>query len=132
MSATRTTFERDLAATAALTLYSLVVAVGFARVFSGWDFLADLALLSIAGHGCSFLLRRARVSGWISIPAVAAVLLWLLLVIHYRASMTWLVPSAVRPGISSISRSVSSAISSRPLSHLSSTASVGRRWPGSR
>ncbi len=92
MSATRTTFERDLAATAALTLYSLVVAVGFARVFSGWDFLADLALLSIAGHGCSFLLRRARVSGWISIPAVAAVLLWLLLVIHYRASMTWLVP----------------------------------------
>ncbi len=89
----RVGFERDLAATAALTAYSLVVAIGFARVFSGWEFFADLALLTIVGHGASFALRRARVPGWIAVPVTALVLLWLLLVVHYRASMTWLLPT---------------------------------------
>ena len=46
--------ERDLAATAALALYSLAVGIGFARVFSGWDFLPHFLMLVIVGHGSSF------------------------------------------------------------------------------
>ena len=87
-----TRLERDLAATAALALYSLAIAVGFARVFSGWDFLADMVILIVVGHGVSFALRRARVSGWLAVPFVTLVLLWLLLVQHYRETMTWLIP----------------------------------------
>ena len=84
--------QRDLAATAGLTLFSLAVAVGFARVFSGWEFFTDLALIVVVGHGASFLLRRTRVSGWLAIPALTALLLWLLVVVHYRATTTLLVP----------------------------------------
>jgi transglutaminase-like putative cysteine protease len=87
-----TSFERDLAATAAITIYSLAVAIGFARVFSGWDFLGDLALIVVLGHGVSFALRRMRVSGWITVPFVSAFLLWLLAALQYSATLTYLVP----------------------------------------
>lgn len=85
--------ERDLAATAALTAYSLVVAAGFARVFSGWSFLWELGVLVVLGHGTSFALRRLRVPGWVAIPLLAVFLLWLVLVQQYRGTMTWLVPT---------------------------------------
>jgi transglutaminase-like putative cysteine protease len=88
----RASFERDLAATAALTAYSLSVAVGFARVFNEWGFLGDLALLVIIGHGTSFALRRMRVSGWLAIPFIGALLLWVLVALHYSETLTWLVP----------------------------------------
>ena len=84
--------ERDLAATAALTGYSLVVAAGFARVFSGWEFMWDLAALVVLGHGVSFALRRLRVSGWFAIPFLSVFLVWMLLVQEYRDTMTWLIP----------------------------------------
>jgi len=79
---------RDLLATVALAAYSAAVAGGFARVFSGWDFLGDLLLLVVVGHATSFALRRLRVSGWLAAPAVTVVLLWLLLAISYRSTFT--------------------------------------------
>jgi transglutaminase-like putative cysteine protease len=85
-------FDRDLTATVALALYSLSVAIGFARVFSGWDFVPDFVLLVVVGHGASFALRRARVSGWISIPVVTAAMLWTLCVYQYASTLNWLVP----------------------------------------
>ncbi len=83
---------RDFTATLALALYSFTVGVGFARVFSGWDFLPDVALLVIVGHGTSFVLRRLRVSGWISIPLVTAFLLWTVAMYQYSSTVSWLVP----------------------------------------
>ena len=82
-----TPFDRDLTATAALTLYSFVVAIGFARVFSGWDFLVELGVLVVVGHGVSLALRRARVTGWIAIPLMLVLLLWLLLALRYGATL---------------------------------------------
>ena len=86
-------FERDLAATAALAGYSLVVAMGFARVFSGWGFMTDLAAVVIVGHGSSFALRRARVSGWLAVPLTTMLLLWLVTALHYGDTLRWLLPS---------------------------------------
>ncbi len=89
-----TSFERDATATVAVTAYSLVVAAGFARVFSGWQFLVDLALLVVVGHATSLLMRRLKVSGWIAVPFVTLVLMWLLLALHYGETMTWMVPQS--------------------------------------
>ncbi len=88
----QTSLERDVAATVAVTTYSLTVAVGMARVFSGWGFMFDLGLLVVLGHGTSLLLRRLKVSGWIAIPFVTVALLWVLLALHYGHTMTWLFP----------------------------------------
>ena len=67
-TASERSLSRDIAATLTLTAFSLVVAAGFARVFSGWEFMTDLALVAIVGHGVSFLLRRAGLTGWLAIP----------------------------------------------------------------
>lgn len=88
----QTPLERDLIATGALAAYSFVIAAGFARVFSGWDFLVDLTVLAIVGHGLSFLLRRARLTGWLAIPLTTIVMLWVLAAQQYGTTMTRLVP----------------------------------------
>ena len=69
-----------------MALYSLAVAIGFGRVFSGWDFLTDLGLLIIVGHGGSFVLRRLRVSGFVAVPLMAVVLLWVVAAYQYGAT----------------------------------------------
>ena len=83
----RSSIDRDLAATVGLALYSFTVALGFARVFSGWEFLVDLTVLVVLGHGVSFVLRRARVNGWIAIPVMILLLLWVLLALRYGATL---------------------------------------------
>ncbi len=87
-------FRRDLVATAALTSYTFAVAFGFVRVFSGWEFLIDLGVIAVVGHGVSFLLRRARVNGWLAIPFTTLLLLWVLIAQQYADTMDWLVPTA--------------------------------------
>ncbi|MEJ7801585.1 MAG: transglutaminaseTgpA domain-containing protein, partial [Ilumatobacter sp.] len=89
----RPSVDRDLAATLAMTAFSLTVAAGFARVFSGWEFLADLGLLVVLGHPLSFALRRARVSGWIATPFLLVFLLWVLVASRYGDTLSWLVPT---------------------------------------
>jgi transglutaminase-like putative cysteine protease len=79
---------RDVAATVTLTCYSAAVAIGFARVFSGWDFLPDLLVLAVVPHVVSFALRRARTPGLLAAPAVAVVALWLMLVLRYGHTFT--------------------------------------------
>jgi transglutaminase-like putative cysteine protease len=76
-------FWRDLAATLALTSYSIAVAVGFARVFSGWGFLTELLVLAVVPHVLSFALRRARTPGLLAAPVVAVAALWLMLALRY-------------------------------------------------
>lgn len=82
----------DALATAALCAYTLAVAIGFARVFSGWAFLGDLATIAIVGHGVSFALRRGRISGWIAIPGLCLALAWLISLLHYRETLTGPIP----------------------------------------
>ena len=92
MSKPTTSLTRDALATAALCGYTVAVAVGFARVFSGWTFLSDFVLLAVVGHGLSFGLRRAGVNGWFAVPTQALVLVWLLTFVYYRDTLTVVVP----------------------------------------
>jgi hypothetical protein len=85
--------DRDLAATLALMLFGLVVAVSFARVFAGWSFAPDLVVLVVVPQLVSFGLRRASVSGWLATPAAAFAAVWLLAWQHYSSSFRWLLPS---------------------------------------
>ena len=80
---------RDLGATAAVAAFSLAVAAGFARVFSGWSFMEDLALIVVVGHGLGLVLRRMSLTVWIAVPLMAGALAWLIAMIHYPDTMTW-------------------------------------------
>ena len=84
---------RDIAATVTLTGYSIAVAAGFARVFSGWNFLSDLLVLAVVPHVVSFALRRARTPGWLAAPGVAVVALWLMLALRYGHTFSGPLPN---------------------------------------
>ena len=94
MSASRRPLDRDLVATLALGAYSLAVAAGFARVFRGWDFLPDLVVLLVVGHTISFVLRRARVSAFIAVPAMAVVLVCVVCWQAYPDTLRWFLPTS--------------------------------------
>ena len=54
-------FGLDLAATVGLIAYSVTVGIGFSRVFFERDFLRDLILIVVAGHGASYLLSLIHI-----------------------------------------------------------------------
>jgi len=83
----------ELIATIAMTLFSIAVAAGFARVFRGWQFLDGFIAMAVIGHGLSFVLRRLRVPGLLAVPILAAAIVWLIAFVHYRESMTMLLPT---------------------------------------
>jgi len=88
------TLGLDLIATLAIALYSATVALGFARVFSGWEFLDNLLVFVIVGHGSSLILRRLRISAWLAVPATALLMAWTLSAIHYRFTFAWGLPTS--------------------------------------
>ena len=82
----------DLVATLGLTAYSVTVAVGFSRVFFEWDFLRDLVLIAVAGHGASYVLRRLRAPSFVAIPLLLLGLTWLVAWIYYRDTFSSVFP----------------------------------------
>jgi len=73
---------RDRAlATTALALYSFMVAVGFSRVFSGSEFLADLVPVIIVGHLAGLALARVHLA--IAFPVQLAIAAWVVGVVGY-------------------------------------------------
>ena len=85
---------RDLVATLALTSYTIAVAVGFGRVFSGWDFLPEMVLIALVGHGASFVMRRARLTGWVAVPLLGVLGVWLISMLYFRDTMARYVPGS--------------------------------------
>ncbi|MDX2380040.1 MAG: DUF3488 and transglutaminase-like domain-containing protein [Acidimicrobiia bacterium] len=83
----------DVGAAVALALYSGAMAAGFARVFAGWDFLDNLLVLVLLGHGLAFVMRRARVAGWIAVPVTGIALAWAIGAMHYRFTYSLLLPT---------------------------------------
>src|SRR6266511_4007997 len=82
----------DLVATLGLIAYSITVGVGFSRVFFEWDFLRDLVLIAVVGHGGSYVLRRLRVPSLVAIPLMLLVLTWLVAWIYYPDTFSFVFP----------------------------------------
>lgn len=83
----------ELAAALAITIHSLVVAAGFARVFDGWDFFLDLALLALIGHGWSFTARRIGLPAWSELAMTVIGLTWIVALQRYSATMGLGIPT---------------------------------------
>lgn len=81
-------------ATLALTVYSIVVAAGFSRVFSGWEFFDNLVVIAVVGHGAALALRLVRTPVWIAFPATLAALVWLIGAMFYRDTYSLLLPTS--------------------------------------
>jgi transglutaminase-like putative cysteine protease len=93
-SAARPGLGADVIATAMVAAFSMAVAVGFARVFSGWPFLADMAWIVLVGHGAGLLMRRLRLTAWLAVPALAVVLGWVVLAVYYPDTFSWGLPTS--------------------------------------
>ena len=89
----RPTLERDVAATLALAAFSIAVAAGFARVFSGWDFMNDLVMVVVVGHGVGLVMRRLAVKAWLAVPAIAAALVWVIAALYYPDTLSFGLPT---------------------------------------
>ena len=83
----------DVAASGGLALYSFVAALGFARVFGGWEFVPDVLTLVVVGHGLSFLLRRLNVPGLFSVALMVAALAWTLGWLYYPGTFNAFLPT---------------------------------------
>lgn len=92
-AAARPSFVRDLAASAAVAAFSLAVAAGFARVFSGWEFMDDLAVVVLVGHGLGLLLRRTALSAWIAVPITVGAMVLLIAALYYPDTLSWGLPT---------------------------------------
>jgi transglutaminase-like putative cysteine protease len=86
-------FGRELQATVAVAAFSIAVAAGFARVFSGWGFMTDLIVIVLAGHGVGLLLRQLRLTGWLAVPVTAVALIWLIAALYYPDTFSWGIPT---------------------------------------
>ncbi|WP_420450464.1 transglutaminaseTgpA domain-containing protein [Ilumatobacter sp.] len=84
----------DASASVALLVYSVVVATGFARVFSGWDFLDELVAVAIVGHGVSFGLRRARLPVPVAFALTALALAWTVAALAHRPTFSLALPTS--------------------------------------
>ncbi|MEL6892623.1 MAG: DUF3488 and transglutaminase-like domain-containing protein [Actinomycetota bacterium] len=71
-------------AAAALTLFTITVALGFSRVFAGWEFARTLVVVAIVAHLAGALLRLARVPFVVAVPLTIAVVIWTISWIFYR------------------------------------------------
>ncbi len=93
-SAHRRHLASDLIATLVVAAFSMTVALGYARVFSAWPFVTDMAVIVAAGHGVGLLLRRLRVNPWIAVPIMAIALVWTVLAVYYRDTFSWALPTS--------------------------------------
>ena len=87
-------FTSDLLASCGLVLFAFAVAAGFARVFSGWEFFDDLAVIAIVGHGSGLVARRLRLPAWATIPIVMLVVFWMVGLPFYRSTYSWGLPTS--------------------------------------
>jgi transglutaminase-like putative cysteine protease len=83
----------DAAATLGLALYSFVAALGFARVFGEWDFVSDVLIVVIVGHGLSWVLRQRPVPGAVAFAITAVALGWVILWLNYPDTFTSVFPT---------------------------------------
>lgn len=88
----RLTLDNTIASVA-LTLLSIVTAVGMCRVFGDWVFLRPLITVVIVVHVASLLLRTLRVPAFVALPALALVTYQVIALLFYKDTMRSFLPS---------------------------------------
>ena len=83
-----------IAATLMLTLLSIVTAIGFCRVFDGWEFLGPMLFVVIGVHLVSLVLRLLNSPGYIAIPAGVVVLFFLIAWKYYPSTLSGPFPTS--------------------------------------
>ncbi len=91
---TRPSWASDVGASVAVAAFSLAAAAGYARVFSGWDFLPDMIVLIAVGHGTGLLLRRTSISSWVAVPLGAIAVTWTIAALFYPETFAWGLPTS--------------------------------------
>lgn len=91
MTPTRGT--RLVATEVALVAVSLVVTVGFVRLFVGWSWLLALALTTLSTHALGSLCRRLGLGVWLQLAAVAVTTLLLMGWLHAADTLRWFLPT---------------------------------------
>ena len=81
-------------ATMLLATLSVVTAIGFGRVFSGWEFLAPMLVVVIAIHGVALALRLLVVPGYIAVPLGVVVLFGLIAWKYYPTTLSGPFPTS--------------------------------------
>lgn len=78
------TAEVHLPATAALTLLTIVTAIGMCRVFPDWAYLRPMLAVAIGVHAVMCTLRMLKAPAWLALPFGLAALAVLLGLIYFR------------------------------------------------
>lgn len=81
-------------ATIALTALTIVTAVGFCRVFAGWEFLGPMLGVAIGVHAVSLGLRLLRAPGYIAMPISVLALFALIAWKYYPDTLSGPFPTA--------------------------------------
>jgi len=76
-----------------LASLSIVTAVGFCRVFDGWEFLAPMLTVVIGVHVAALVMRLLNMPGYLAIPAQMVLLFGLVAWKYYPTTLNGLFPS---------------------------------------
>jgi transglutaminase-like putative cysteine protease len=89
----RPTATLDPVASVCLFLLTAATVVSMCRLFADWDFLVPMLVVAAGVHVVAFALRFARVAVWLALPLLAIVLFLLVCLVHYRETLTVLLPT---------------------------------------
>ncbi len=83
----------DPAGTLALTLLTIVTAVGLCRLFPDWTYLRQVVAVVVGVHAAAAVMRFVRVPIWVAIPVVVLVALELIAIVYYPDTTRLLLPT---------------------------------------
>ncbi len=84
----------DPAGTVAVTMLTVVTAIGLCRLFPDWSYMRQLLVVVVGVHAAAAVTRWARLPAWVALPIVALVGLELLSIVYYRDTTTGLIPTS--------------------------------------
>ncbi|HQV58221.1 MAG TPA: hypothetical protein PKV27_09430, partial [Ilumatobacteraceae bacterium] len=80
-------------ATGALTLLSVVTAVGMSRLFADWDYLTQMILAVVGAHLISLAIRATPLPSLVAIPLGLLATIWLVALIYHRDTTAAFLPT---------------------------------------
>src|SRR4051812_7949794 len=93
-TATKSRPTETIPATLVLTALSIITAIGFCRVFAGWEFLGPMVFVVIGVHLVCLAMRLLNTPGYVAIPAGLLVLFVLIAWKYYPDTLSGPLPTS--------------------------------------